>query len=605
MCTTCAQSLYTGHHENVSQGTGPPDGPVRMRAPPGRLCATLCSPGGVLTTVAGQPHQVALRSASSHCWTRETYTCKHRILSKPALTGILQFMPSHLRKRSKKRDETARQAAIYSRVSRLDPRLTDEESESIASQDDECREACEVYAWPVFREYADPGISASEFAKDKERPDWTQLLADVESGAVRVVLLWESSRGDRKPIEWLQFLYACRDADCLIHIVSHDLDRKGTTYDMRRNSDLHKLSQEGLDNAKASWETSSRLKRVKRRRRAKGLPDGAIPFGYRRVYNPATGKIVAQEPDPDEAATVRGVFAELAAHEHAKATARKYGLSVSGLRHIASRKAYISVIEHDGEEFPAQWRPVLFVPGEHREVCDDSVCAGCAPDTATFYKVQSIFAERRLNGSRPGGVKYLLSCIARCGVDGCVGSIVGTAERVRMVKHGTGMRQVRSTAKYGCTEGHVGVGMADLNTYVSAVIVEYYSQPGRYEELIKADDAGVVAAQADLARIDSELKALYADAQAGKLSRTMAASLEQGLLRQQEEADERRVSQVPPAVRDLLKGPVKELAARWVAMPLAARRDIVKATVNVIVHPAGGKGRRVPVAERVDVTGKQ
>lgn len=524
-------------------------------------------------------------------------------------------MARKLAKRRSPAPEKPRSAGIYSRVSVLDSRLSeDDESESIESQDEECREACEENRWPIFREYSDPGISASEYAKVRERPHWDQLVADVGAGLVRVAVMWESSRGDRKPREWMDFLYTCRDRDCLIHIMSHDESSLGITYDMSNADHFDTLAREGLDNAKESRKTSARLQRQKRRRRVKGLPDGAMAYGYRRVYNQNTGKIIRQEPFYDGSGrVVFEIFHRLAAHDPqlmiAKdLTARKVPRPdgtlrpwlVSTLRNMVHRKTYISLIEYDGEEFEAQWKPVLYVEGEHQDGCtDDPTCPGCVPDDETFYKVQALYAARKLDGSRPGRARWELSCIAKCGR--CAGDMCGrdAAERYVMRKGRRVMH--RNSANYFCLKGHCGISMDWLDTHVAAVIVEYYSRPGRYDELVKVDDAGVVAAQADLARIDADLAEMYADAKAGKLSGKMAAALEQGLLKQREEAEARRVLQVPVAVRDLLEGPVEELAARWVAMPVAARRSITRSTVQVIVHPAGGKGQPRPLEERVEV----
>lgn len=522
-------------------------------------------------------------------------------------------MARTLSKRRLPAPEAPRPAGLYSRVSRLDPRLTEEESESIASQDDECREACGLKAWPIYREYSDPGISASEYAKVQERPSWDELVADIDAGKVRAVVMWESSRGDRKPEEWIAWLNLCRRKDCLIHIMNHDEDAGGVTYNMDNPDHFDKLAREGLDNARESHKTSSRLRRVKRRRRVKGLPDGSMPYGYRRVHNRDTGKIIRQEPDPGAAPIVFEIFHRLAAQEPQLVIAKDLTKRkvprpdgtlrpwlVSTLRNLVHRKSYISLIEFDGEEFEAQWKPVLYIEGEHQDGCvDDPTCPGCVPDDGTFNKVRALYAARKFDGSRPGRAKWELSCIAVCGQ--CGGVMCGRAAAERTVTR-KGRRVVhRSSANYFCLEGHCGINMEWLNTHVAAVIVEYYSWPGRYDQLVKTDDAGVVAAQADLARVDAELAELYADAQAGKLSTKMAASLEQGLLRQREEAEERRVSQVSPAVRDLLDGPVEELAARWVAMTLGARRSITRSTVRVIVHPAGGRGQSRPLEERVDV----
>lgn len=505
-------------------------------------------------------------------------------------------------KRANHRAGIARTSGIYSRVSLLDPRLSDDEVESIQSQDEECREACDEHDWPVHRLYSDPGISASEYAKVKIRPDWQQLVADVEAGVLQVVVLWESSRGDRKPEEWIGFLNLCKRVDCLIHIMSHDEYGGGVTYTMDNPDHFDKLAREGLDNAKESHKTSGRLRRLKRRRRAKGMPDGTYPFGFRRVYDDRTGKIVRQEPDPEAAAVVRRAFALLASQMPSKQVSQETGRSPRWLHLMVDNKSYISIIEHDGEEYPAQWRPVLYVPGKHREGCDNEPpCPGCVPDTATFYKVFNIYAARRLNRDRPNAVKYLLSNIAECGVDGCDAVVSVQPAKTMQQQRGDKVYTINAAAKYACQDGHFGINMEDVDTHVSAVIVAYYSKPGRYDQLIKTDDTEVLAAQAEIDRIKAELADLQQRARSGRVSLDLAESFEQGLLDQLERATAQRQSVVPPAVRDLMEGPVEELAQRWVDMPLPGQREIVRATLRVVIHPAGGKGRRVPVADRAEV----
>lgn len=516
-------------------------------------------------------------------------------------------MPAVQRKHPKSAAIVRRVAGIYSRVSRLDPRLTEDEAESIEHQDDECREAAEENSWPIFKEYADPGISASEYARHKVRPDWNQLLADIEAGHINVVILWESSRGDRKDVEWSQFLQLCKDHRTLIHIVSHDIDAFGVTYDVTKNGDMYKLKQEGLDNWRESTKIADRLRRGKRRRRIAGKPDNNYAYGYRRVYNERTGKCLRQEPDePTAAGKVRQVFARLAALEPAQVVADAVGLPVVRVRRMYLITAYISVIEHDGESYEAKWRPVLYVPGEHRDNCEEipleegTVCPGCEPDRALFYKVVSIFAARQLVDERPGKLKYMLSGVPECSVEGCAGTgrVQPGGERTVMRKGKP--RTLWMADKYAGMCGHWGINKEELETHVSAVVVAYYSKPGRYDQLIKTDDTEVMAAQADINRIESELKDLERQARQGG-SAALLLALDERLRSELAEAEERRKSSVPPAVRQLLEGPVQELAQRWVAMPVAAQREIVRATVRVVVHPAGRRGLKVPVADRVEI----
>lgn len=493
--------------------------------------------------------------------------------------------------KSKSRAALSLRAARYSRVSRLHDGQAADESESIESQDDECQEACDTRAWPVVREYTDPGFSASEFAKIKVRPDWDKLLDEIPRNVFDVIVMWESSRGDRKPPEWIGFLYLCRDHDVKIHILSHDIDALGITYDMRRPQDLDKLSREGLDNAKSSVETSQRQRRLKRSRRAKGLPDGSIPYAMQRRYNPETGKILDQSVDDTTAPVVREIFERIAAYH--KVVAIRMDLERRGIanpsggtkwhastvRRIASNWAYIAKIR-DGERiYDAQW-PALV-------------------DEAVFHKVQSILATRsteyneatgKIRRARPGRAVHELSCIAQCAE---CGETLGT-------------NPARGRGAYFCVRGHNSISMPWLDTYVAAMVVQCYSVPGRYSQIVANDDAAVVAAQTDISRIETELADLYAQATRGELSAMMAGSLEQGLLTQLAAAEARRdEAAVPPVLRDLLNGPVEEMAERYVALGVAGRRAVVRMTLRVVVASAHGDRRGSPEVwkQRVRFTG--
>ena len=56
-----------------------------------------------------------------------------------------------------------------------------------------------------------------------------------------------------------------------------------------------------MDAAYESAKTSKRCRRAATDHAANGKPHGLAPYGYRRTYDPLTGKTTGQEPDPDTA----------------------------------------------------------------------------------------------------------------------------------------------------------------------------------------------------------------------------------------------------------------------------------------------------------------
>lgn len=111
-----------------------------------------------------------------------------------------------------------------------------------------------------------------------------------------VLQLWESSRGSREQAEWTTFLNLLRDNDVRLHVTSHH-----RLYDLSNPRDRRTLDEDGVDSAYESAKTSMRIKRHTAANAAKGRPHGRVPFGYRRIYDPNTGRLVSQVPKDGEA----------------------------------------------------------------------------------------------------------------------------------------------------------------------------------------------------------------------------------------------------------------------------------------------------------------
>jgi site-specific DNA recombinase len=200
---------------------------------------------------------------------------------------------------------TLPRAVVYARRS-----IKQENAASVTDQVAGGREACEGNHWDLAAVIdQDDDRSASRFAR-KDRPGWAQLLAVLRAGLAEVIILWESSRGDRKLSEWAAFLDECRDRGVLIHVVSHD-----QTYDPRKAREWRVLADDGVDSAFESEKISQRTKRGKTSAARRGEPYPVPPYGYKAIHDPDTGKRTGWVIVPERAEIVRQIFAAVISQE--------------------------------------------------------------------------------------------------------------------------------------------------------------------------------------------------------------------------------------------------------------------------------------------------
>ena len=138
-------------------------------------------------------------------------------------------------------------AGVYGRQSAA-------KEKSISEQLELGEERAGDQGWTLAAKYRD-GRSASRFGK-QARGGWAQVWADVKAKAFEVLILWESSRGDRTAATWLAFLDDCRDAGLRIHVIKDD-----RTYDLRNARDWKTLAEDGISNAYESEMISARVLR--------------------------------------------------------------------------------------------------------------------------------------------------------------------------------------------------------------------------------------------------------------------------------------------------------------------------------------------------------
>jgi site-specific DNA recombinase len=441
-------------------------------------------------------------------------------------------------------------AAVYARVSQDN----EETGRSVREQETEAREICERQGWDVTEVYTDNDRSASRFAT-KDRPEWRRLLRGLDSGGFDIIVLWEPSRGSRDLGDWIGFLDRCRNRGILIHVVSHR-----HTYDMAVSRDWKTLAEDGVSSAHESNQTSDRVRRGKADMARNGMPDGRVTFGYQRSYKIRKNKLVVdeQQPDRDTAPIVREVFERIVRGDPISVIAADLGMTRNRVRRIATNKAFIGIRHYRGEDHRATW-PAL--------VTEDQ-----------FYAAARVLSDPIRKTTRPGRAKHLLSYLATCAVCDAKLTVVPRGRK----------------QSYVCPSpaAHVGVRVDWAEEYVTAVVVERLSQPDIVEAVFASDDAAVLEARGEAERLRGRLREAVDMAATGDLSMSSLGRLEATLQPQIEAADKRATTAAtPPQLRALLD-PAGDIAARWDALTVAARKDILRVLfVAIRVHSAKGRGR--------------
>ena len=212
-------------------------------------------------------------------------------------------------------------AAIYARVS------TDEQANSIETQEREGRRFAEARGWHVAEVYRDEGASGAEWVN---RPEIGRLLRDV----------------DRKPRPWDVLLV--RDQDRLGRDAARTVLAIATVLDAGARVIEYSTGHEAQSDPMARMMVSVRgafgeLERAmiaKRTRDAhqsmarQGRVTGGRVYGYRNVRSDAG---VHHEVDPDQANVVRDLFERHAAGESVRALA--HDLNRRGIPSPHSRHA--------------------------------------------------------------------------------------------------------------------------------------------------------------------------------------------------------------------------------------------------------------------------
>lgn len=452
-------------------------------------------------------------------------------------------------------------AFIYARRS-YDPNNL---ARAVTDQTTEGRRTCEHNGWDVAGEFADPDNSASRHAR-KERPDYDDMVKRVEAGECDVIVSWESSRLSRDITVFTRLADLCERSGVLLCL-------NGTVYDMRNSQQRFFAQFAVLQGGYESDTIRDRALRTMASLAKDGRPTGFTPYGYTREYDPNTGKLIRQYPEPGAAAVVAELTRRVAGGATLLALARE--MKARGVpaprdgsdwipitvRKLVLRPTNIGKRVHQGRIVgDAAWDPIV--------------------DEADYHAAVKVLADPGRRTQKDTAVKYLMS-----GVGFCPGGhklYVMGGERKR----------------YFCRECFtVAISVPVFDDLVAAAVLEYVERPEFETALMpkEADDqardalALAVALEAEL----EQARAMVGQVVGGRIALSVAdfAAISAQLTEQIDAARERAQDATVPAVLRRFAGPGAR--AVWGGATLAERRALIRELVRVTLNPAGQGARTV------------
>jgi site-specific DNA recombinase len=273
----------------------------------------------------------------------------------------------------------------------------------------DCQELIRRKGWTLSDTYVDNDVSAT---RDKPRPEYQRLLADMESGQIDAVVVWSLDRLHRRPAELEVFIGLAERKDIALGSVAGDHDLG--TPDGRLFARML-----GVVAASEAEKISQRVKRKQQQNREQGRPSqgGVRPYGYQpdrmtvipheaAIIRECAARVLAGESgrsivDDLNRRRVQTVSQWLKKRQESKGLERATTASkwnIVSLRSILTRPGNAGLLVHEGEVVgQGAWEPIL--------------------DRQTHDRLVAMYDQRKDSHRALARTrKYLLSGIARCGI---------------------------------------------------------------------------------------------------------------------------------------------------------------------------------------------
>ncbi|MFL0424186.1 recombinase family protein [Micrococcus luteus] len=457
---------------------------------------------------------------------------------------------------------TSKRAAIYTRISRDDRG----DEAGVTRQEEDCRAKAAGLGFEVVQVYTDNDIGASTRSR-KVRPGYAQMLEAARRGAFGAILAYSTSRLTRRP----------REAEDLIDLV----ERHGVQIKTVVSGDWNLETADGraVVRTLAAWDaaeaerTAERVARACEQRAAEGRTHGAVPYGWTRD---ADG---TEHLHPEQAQVIR----DAAAHVLEGGSLRSFTLDLNA-RGVGSPRG--------GKWTAPQLKQLLLrernagrlvrrdpkKPG-HRPV----IGQGAWPpilDEETHDRVVARLTDPTRRKSRGSDLKYMMSGILICGACGA---------KCRLMPGGRAKDGTPRPPSYGCRECFGAKRrVAQVDEFVSDVMRLRLEGPDA-PVLLAGDNTEVVEAQQKREELRARLDRAADDYAEGHIDARQLARISARLRDRLETAEATLASARPAGGLPLDLG--VPAAQAWDAAPVAARREVIDALMEVTLVP-GGRGSR-------------
>lgn len=191
----------------------------------------------------------------------------------PRNTGELLTLIQQLRQSKNFLDNLAAEpdtvlAAVYARKSVIEPGKTEY---SMDNQEDHAQAYVEAKGWVIYHVYSDPNWTG----RTEKRPGIRALKSDIKARKVKVVVIHRLDRLYRNLAGLLSFVQLLIQYDVRLISVTEEIDTS-TPWGMLVLQVLGAVAEMLVR------QTSERVREVKARRAASGLPNGNLPLGFCR-----------------------------------------------------------------------------------------------------------------------------------------------------------------------------------------------------------------------------------------------------------------------------------------------------------------------------------
>jgi DNA invertase Pin-like site-specific DNA recombinase len=436
----------------------------------------------------------------------------------------------------------------------------------------------------------------------------------IATGHTDELGVWEISRSTRDRAVWAALIGACIDADV-------DLAVNGKVHDPADPDDGFVLDLGAALAVREAGVISKRTRRGKAARAAAGHPAGYVPYGYKRIIDPDTGRTIGRERHPEQAPIVQEIVRRLLAREPADAIAKDLTrrgiptgvgerwlgrhlrsvilrcpdnpLSAEIARRLAAGEPPKTIAADLNERsipkpIPSAWRggnlrtlaarPTYAGLRVHQGRVLDGVKGTWPPiiTEAEHRQLVAMLADPERDKFRNStAVRHLGTGIFRCGRDGCTG-------RMRVLQQPT-----RAPA-YCCRDCHkVSRGQAEVDQLVETLMWRRLAQPDVLELLARAaqDDAEAEQAVAEVIRLRAKLAAARQAWDDDLLTLEEYHDMKARTEPKIRAAEERARPRALPAALYAVAGP--DAMRKWQALDVKDKRAIVAALVDVTILPAG------------------